>query len=320
MDRMERQWFRNGVMLFCAGICWGTSGVFVKALGALGYGTAVISCFRVLPAFLILLGIALVRCRAELFRIDRKSLFFCALTGLVCQGFFNLSYTAAIQSVGMSFAAVLLYLAPVMTAIFSAIFFREKINSKKRFALAVCVAGCALTVTGGQLLDVSISLRGLLFGAGAALCYSLAPVFGKMASSEHSPLVSTVWTFFFASIFMLAAVHPFREMASVSASSLPVILGFAFVPTALAYLFYFGGLKGMRETSRVPVLTSSEPVTACLIGAAVYGEELHIVNALGIALVILSLVITSAGKSPKSVRDERPDRLMPTDKLYRAEH
>ena len=299
---MERQEFKSALMLLCAGICWGTSGIFVKWLNVYGFSTGLISCCRVLPAFLILFAVACVRCRRELFQIDRKSLLFCALTGIVCQGFFNLSYTAAIQTVGMSLAAVLLYLAPVMTAVFSSVFFREKITNRKRFALLVNVIGCALTITGGQLMDIQISLRGLLFGVGAALCYSLAPVFGQLASSGQSTLVSTVWTFFFASVFMIVAVHPFREAASITAGAVPAILGFAFVPTALAYIFYFNGLQGMKETSRVPVLTSTEPVTACLIGSIAYHEEMHLVNALGIVLVILSQAISSSRQKRKVSR------------------
>ncbi len=290
---MRGKEMKYSLMLLCAGICWGTSGIFVKALGAYGLSTGLISCCRVIPAFLILFVTALLRCRKDLFRISRKNLLFCALMGLICQCFFNLSYTAAIRTAGMSFAAVLLYLAPVMTAFFSSLFLRERITNRKRFALAVNVLGCALTVTGGQLLNVKLSLSGFLFGVGAAFFYSLAPIIGSKASSGGSPLVSTVWTFFFASVFMLAAIRPFREAASMPAGSLPFVLGYAFIPTALAYIFYFNGLQGMKETSRVPVQTSTEPVAACLIGFAAYGEELHLVNALGIALVILSQALAN---------------------------
>lgn len=282
---------RNCLLLLTAGVFWGTSGIFVNALSGLGISSAMISCCRVIPAFFFLLLAAGLRHGRDLFRIDRKTLFFCALTGIVCQGLFNLCYTSAIRSLGMSFSAVLLYLAPAMTAITSALVFRERITAGKCQALILNILGCALTVTGGHLAGLTLPPAGILLGIGAAFFYSLAAIFGRMTTSDAPPLVSTTWVFFFAAIFMVLSAKPWQEIAVIPASAVPTVLGYALLPTALAYVVYFAGLRGVTETSRVPVITSAEPVTASLIGFFVFREALHFPNWLGIVLVLCSIVL-----------------------------
>ena len=87
---------------------------------------------------------------------------FCALTGLVTQALFNICYNTAIATIGMSVSAVLLYVAPVVTAVSAALIFSEKITRKKAIALLVNVLGCVLTVTGGSLNAGNLVLSGVL--------------------------------------------------------------------------------------------------------------------------------------------------------------
>ena len=288
---MERREMTAYVLLLLAGICWGTSGIFVNLLGSYGLSSSAISCCRVMPAFLFLFGAAVIVCGRDLFRIDRRSLLYCLLLGIICQCMFNMCYTSAIRSIGMSFSAVILYLAPALTALESAFFFREKITSGKTLALSVTILGCALTVTGGHPGEGVLPAAGILAGLGAAVCYSLAAVFGRAASGNVNPLVSTTWTFFFASAFMMVSVHPVQELRALPPAGWLVVFGYAAIPTAAAYLLYFSGVKRVKEVGIVPVITAVEPVTAALLGAMVFQEELHAANTAGIGLVILSMFL-----------------------------
>ena len=76
------------------------------------------------------------------------------------------------------------------------------------------------------------------------------------------------------------------------------LLGFGIIPSALAYIVYFGGLGHIRETSKVPVLASVETVVASLIGLFVFSQLLGIVKMLGIALVLVSILIMNK-KTPE---------------------
>lgn len=287
-------------MLLAAGALWGTAGIFVKALSGMGADSLLISFCRVLPAFLILLVITLVRLGPGALRIPGKALFICALTGFVCQFLFNYCYSTAIETIGMSFSSVLLYMAPVSTAVTACIFFKEKMNAVKALALAVNIAGCVLTVTGGSITGVSLPVTGILAGLGAAFFYSMAAIFGRLAVSGTDPLVTTTLVFFFASLFSTAFVRPSAFAAVISPEFIIVILLYALLPTAAAYLIYFSALRHVHESGRVPVITSVEPVVATILGIAVFSEPLGAANCLGIALVIFSIVLMNAKFSFKT--------------------
>jgi drug/metabolite transporter (DMT)-like permease len=66
---------------------------------------------------------------------------------------------------------------------------------------------------------------------------------------------------------------------------------YALIPTSIAYVVYYIGLGKVRDTGKVPVIASIEPVTAVAIGIALYGERIGAVNFTGIAVVLISIII-----------------------------
>ena len=75
-------------------------------------------------------------------------------------------------------------------------------------------------------------------------------------------------------------------------------MGFLYglIPTALAYIVYYNALKIIKDTGKVPVIASIEPVTAVLIGMTVYGEELGTANFAGVIVVLGSILIMARAK------------------------
>ncbi|MBQ9574033.1 MAG: EamA family transporter, partial [Synergistaceae bacterium] len=78
-----------------------------------------------------------------------------------------------------------------------------------------------------------------------------------------------------------------------------LVVGFLYglIPTSLAYLVYYNALKMIDDTSKVPVIASIEPVAAVMIGMTFYGEKIGIVNLIGIAVVLISIIIMAKSKS-----------------------
>ena len=112
--------------IFIAGLLWGSIGIFVKGLVSLGADGALIPFLRMFWAFVIMLAASTVRHGRNIVAIDKRTLFFCALLGIISNGIFNALYTASIRINGMGIACVLMYTAPVFTAIASGIIFHEK--------------------------------------------------------------------------------------------------------------------------------------------------------------------------------------------------
>ena len=276
------------LLVFAAGILWGTIGLFVNELNALGASGSLISFMRMAFALVIMTAAALAKHGKGIILRDKKALFFCALIGIISNGLFNIFYTTSIRLNGMGIASVLLYTAPVFTAIASRLIFREKFSRLKVFALGLNIAGCILTVTGGDFSGGNVNVLGVLAGLGSGFGYGMAAVFGKLAGERTDALLVSVYSYMFAAIFLFVFMRPeFVGGARVAG------LGFmyALIPTALAYLVYYIALRKIRDTSRVPVIASIEPVTAIIIGTVFYGEKIGAANFIGVAVVLISIII-----------------------------
>lgn len=290
--RSER---KNFVRVFITGCLWGTIGLFVKLLEGQGSSSSYTSFLRLLSGFILLTVMTLIIEGPKAFRIGRKTLISCILLGVVCQGTFNIFYSMSISMNGMSVGSVLLYTAPVFTSIMSMLFFREKMNLMKGLALVINVAGCALTATGGDLGVLTIAPLGILIGIGAGFTYAMTAVFGRIAMQEKaSPFAVAAYNMLFGCVFVAVFSRPWTTVEDpLNARLLLFGLLFGLIPTALAYSFYFSGLSGITQTSKVPVVASVELVVATLIGVFAFSEGINAVKITGIALVLLSILMFS---------------------------
>lgn len=284
------------IQIFMAGLLWGTIGIFVKGLSSLGADGALISFMRMFSALIIALTIGIFTHGRKIIIHDKKTVLYCFLLGILCNGMFNISYTASIRLNGMGIACVLMYTAPVFTALGSWLIFRERFTASKILALAVNIAGCVLTVTGGNFSGGNVSLMGILAGLGSGFGYGMAAVIGRLAGEKADAITVSVYSYFAAALFLLVFMRPDISMAV----NTPGIMGLGFlyglIPTALAYVVYYNGLKKVNDTSKVPVVASVEPVAAVLIGSLIYNEAIGAVNLIGVAVVLISIIIMAKAK------------------------
>lgn len=279
-------------LIFLAGALWGTIGLFVKLLISAGAGSGIISFCRMLFAFILILAFGLIKKGPAVLKIGKRTLVSCIFMALFCQALYNLAYTEAIDNLGMAMGAVLLYTAPVFTAVFALLIFRERFTAVKSIALAVNIAGCTLAVTGGNFGDTVFSFYGVCMGLAAAVMYSLSAIIGRFAAEDGDPVTVAVYVFLFASVFAGVFTKPWRYMAELTdVKFLVFAVLYALIPTVAAYLIYYKGLGMVTESSRVPVFASVETVVAAILGAAVFSEEMNIIKGAGIALVMISIYI-----------------------------
>jgi drug/metabolite transporter (DMT)-like permease len=279
-------------LIMLSGILWGTIGLFVKVLDAKGSTSEYTTFMRMFFAFLLLFAITLAKEGTASFRIGRNTLISCALLGFVSMSLNNLCYTNAVNRLGMSLAAAILYMAPIFTSIQSKLFFHEKVGRNKLIALAFNVIGCVLAATGGRLSLEGVSVIGLLFGIGAAFAYSTQNIFGRLATDEASPFVVATYNFFFAAAFTLVVARPFSTIDDPFEPQLLIWgLLFGLIPTTIAYLLYFAGIQGLTETSKVPVFCSLELVVATVLGAVLFSENLPPASLAGTALILVSIML-----------------------------
>ena len=297
---MKNEQNKGYLMVLTAGTLWGTIGLFATILNNLGMEPFPVAFYRLLFASLLLMPVLLWQGRGlRLFRISRKGLISCLLVGLVSQGIYNLCYMNAIKLGGMATASVLLYTAPVFVALMSRLFFREPLGKNVIIAIAINIFGCILTVTGGNFSEISLSVFGIVMGVLAGFTYGTLPVFSRLGADDEDPYTSAFYGLAFGAVAPFFMVRPWRpEVTGITDYRMVLaLIGFGIIPSALAYIIYFGGLGKIKETSIVPILASVETVAASLIGLIVFHQMLSPVKVLGIAMVFGSIIIMNLGKT-----------------------
>lgn len=292
------------VLVLIAALMWGTIGIYVNGISAMGISSQSMAAFRLLVGALILAPVlAFMGCRPgeesaaapgplALFKASPKELIPCALVGIIGLATANTLYYECMREVGMSTASVLLYTSPVFGCILGRMLYKERITSVKLVAIACNILGCVLAVTNGDLSGFHFSAWGVASGVIAGLCGALLAVFSRMATKTLHPLAVTFWGFVFGGCFMAALSAPWSDVAAAMSPQLVLLFaGFGFIPTALAYIFYMQGLSMDLETSKVPVVASFETVATVLVGIGIYAESAGAVKVLGIVLVLTSILI-----------------------------
>ena len=279
-------------MILSSGVLWGTIGVFVTTLKGLGIDALTAGFLRILFGALILVPIMIAIGGKRLFIIDKKGLVITAILGIFSQALFNYCYCQSITRTGVATASVLLYSAPVFVAIMSAVFYKENMTAAKGLAVLLNVCGCFLTVTGGNIGQLSFSVSGILLGISAGFLYGLMTVISRLTSDKYDPLTVMFYSFLFGAAGLSLAVKPWENISLFL--STPVLLtavGFGLIPTVGSYMFYLNGMKKKIEVSKVPIIASVEIIVAAAIGMTLFQEHLGIVNVAGIGLVVLSIAI-----------------------------
>lgn len=289
---MEKNNAHSGAaLIFTAGALWGFVGVFVKQMSQNGSTPVFTAFLRVFFAFFIMFALTVYRYGIKAFKADRRTILCSALLGIVCHGIYNIFYSTAVTLSGVAVSAVLLNLAPIFTLAVSVAFLNERFTLIKAAAVAVNVAGCIMTASGGANEFGKLSALGILCGAGAGICYAMTAIFGKLVPKDANSFVISTYSYMFASAFLLAYM-PFSHIGFYINSHIAA-WGFALalIPTAIAYLLYYVGLQKINEGSKAPVIASVETAIAAILGVALYNEQLSVTGVAGILLVFVSIVL-----------------------------
>ncbi|MDD6037361.1 MAG: EamA family transporter [bacterium] len=286
--------------ILAAGTCWGMIGLFSKKLYALGFSSPQITEGRSFVVAVCLLVFLLVRNR-KLLVISWKDLWLFLGTGIVSIVFFNICYFYAIEEIGMTISSVLLYTAPFIVLVLSAVFFREKITKRKLMALCIAFVGCCFTVGLFSGTDGRISVFGILTGLGAGLGYAMYSIFGNQALKKYDTMTVTFYTFLIASISLLPFVHPGHmiQLAASNGTASGNLLLLGVVSTLTPFLLYTKGLN-LMEPARASIMAFIEPMVANVIGITVFHEPVTICSVTGIVLIFVSVILLNMNERKRT--------------------
>lgn len=281
---------KNYLSVILAAVLWGTMGIFVNTLSAMGLTTVQIAMLRAVVSLIFMTMVVFFKNR-ELFKINLRDIWMFLGSGIISYFLFTNCYFAAIRSVGVAVASVLLYTSPIFVTLMSCILFGEKLTKKKVLCLALAVGGCAL-VSGLASGNVgAVSAGGVLLGLASGFTYALYSIFSTYALRKYQPLTVTFYTFLFGAAAALITSSPADGLRTVSSpSGIAWVAGLGIVTGALPYFFYTAGLAKVKP-SYAAVIATVEPVVASLIGILLFRESADTFTLLGIVLIISAAII-----------------------------
>lgn len=165
------------LLIIAAGCLWGTMGLFVRRLGAMGLGSMEIVELRSILAVVMLFPLTALRDR-KLLRVKIRNLLPLACSGIFSIIFFNYCYFSTIRLMNLSAAAILLYTSPIFVMLLSIPLFHEKLTEQKVLALFMAFGGCCL-VSGVASASQSLTAQ--------ESCWAWAPA-SAMPSTAFSPV------------------------------------------------------------------------------------------------------------------------------------
>jgi len=218
----------------------------------------------------------------------------CLVLGMLGVAASNYLYYVAIQRTSVAIAIIVQYTAPVWVLLYIVTRGRQKLSFQKVAAVAVAVAGIALTigiVGGKSAAPLHLDRWGLIAALLASFSFAFYNVGGHSILARYDRWRVLTWTLASAAVFWLFWNPPWRVLAAHY--TLPQ-WGFLFVFSMISVLgsfsLYFLGLQHLEPT-RAIIVSCLEPVFSILLAAALLGEGVRSIQTLGIVLVLSAIVI-----------------------------
>ncbi len=235
---------------------------------------------RVLFACLALAAVMAMGRRASFRVAGRRDVLLLALCGLILAA----HWTMFFRSIQVSTVAIglLAYSSfPVFTAFLEPLLARERWEPESLVYALVCVAGIALIVPGFDASDAVV--RGVVWGLGAGLSFSLLSVLNRGLASRHSSLTVAFYQDLVAGVLLVPAIWRTGLPRSGRDWALVAVLGV--FCTAAAHTLFINGLKGAGART-ASILSSLEPVYGILLALIFLGESPSLRTVSGGAIIL----------------------------------
>ena len=278
-----------------------TRGLFLIALAAVSWGTTgtattflvrdtalsplVIGVARLALAALVLAVLARRQGPLAIARADVMP----SIAMGACMAVFQAGYFSAVILVGVALTALIaICSAPLIIALLAWLTLGERLSARGAVALGIGVTGTALLITGSRGLA---SADGSRFAAGIALAlaagagYAMYVVIAKRSLARSAPLPLAAFTFAAGTVWLAPALLFTDTSAAQLAGGWPLLLYLGVVTTGLAYAAYTTGLTG-TSAAGAGIVALLEPLTATLLGVALFGERFGAFGVLGAVLLL----------------------------------
>ncbi|NLY44833.1 MAG: EamA family transporter [Tissierella sp.] len=291
MEIEQRKSMIGSWMIIGSSILWGTALLYSQYVLDNGISSKDLVSLKMFFGFVTMVIYIFIKDK-NLLKIDKRGIYYCATIGFICHALYNLFIFSAMERTSISTAVTLLYTSPIFVMIVSRLLYKEEISPNKLLALILCVIGCFLTVTGGNISNLNLNISGVLFGLASGICYGTMTLLNKKIVNDYEQITILTYTFGFAFLFSLTFSNP---ISIIHIPYNPLVYTFVIMlgvlSTAVSYLFYIKGLSHGIQSSNAAIIATLE-VPVSVVGAVLlFNQDLSFVEVIGILFVLISVVL-----------------------------
>lgn len=240
-----------------------------------------VAFWRAFFGALCFIGHALV---TKQYRVAPKDALVLTSFGVIGIAAFFTFLQIGVQRSGAAMTSVLLYTAPFWVALFSRIFFKERLTPLKITAIIIAMAGVALLCLSGGATPQKTDIIGITFGLLSGLAYSSHYVYSTIYLKRFSSVTIYAYCLTVGCLVLL----PFIDFVHKSTEDWIALITLGVVSSYGAYSAYCAGLKRLAPT-KVAVLCNLEPLLTTILAFIFWGELFPLLGGVGAALVLLGI-------------------------------
>ncbi|HGD6516477.1 TPA: DMT family transporter [Streptococcus agalactiae] len=285
---------KGTMMTLAAGLAWGISGISGQYLMSHGVHVNLLTSLRLLITGIFLLSLARSKQKEHLVAAWKqpkflKQVLLFSIFGLVLNQY---AFLRAIHLTNAGTATVLQYMAPILILSIVCILNRQRPTSFEIIAIAMAILGTYMIATHGKLGSLAITPKGLMWGLGSAITYSIYILLPVKLIHEWGSTIVIGSRMFIGGILFSLVTKAWQYPLQINVMSILAYIGIIGIGTIFAYTFF---LKGVSIVGAVKgsLLASVEPVSSVFLTVLVLGEIFYPIDLLGMLFIFLAVTLIS---------------------------
>jgi DME family drug/metabolite transporter len=269
------------LQVLVAAVCFGTTGT-AQAIAPAASPVAV-GAARIVVGGALLVAIAHVLH----LRLPRRGATAAGIAVGVCV--YQLSFFAAVRLTGVAVGTVVaIGTGPAAAGVLGRLVNGEGLTKRWALAMLAAAAGVALLAgDGGGTVDPAGIALAVTAGAGYATCTVLSK---RLIAKGAAPEGVMAAGFGGAAVLLVPVLLFAGPGFLTTGAGLGLALYLGAIPTAVAYVLFSRGLRGL-SSGETATLVLAEPLTAATLGVVALGEQPSVAAGAGAALVLAGLAI-----------------------------
>jgi len=285
-------------MYLLAAFLFALNGVMAKPVIELGLSAIRLTEIRNAGS-LIVLAVWLLLTRPSAFRLKKQELPFLLAYGVLAFTVVQSLYFVTISFLPVGIGTLLIFLAPVLVAVWLKFFKRKPVSNRIWLALVLVIAGLALIAQVWQ--GLTLNAAGVASALICAVALAAFWLLGASGQEKRDAVSLTMWGFFFATLTWSVIAPWWSFPWGLMGESLPPLVDGApglpvwvlvvwnvLLGTIAPFLLVLGSLRRLGA-ERAGIVGTSEPLWAALLGALLLGELLTGVQIVGFFVVLAGI-------------------------------